>query len=775
MDDLVAPIYSPDSSQPMVWNSSFQTRQRDTEAAASGEAVMKTTLDSTRLLRFQKEILVMIATDEKLQTTLQAILHGLEQFIPGVQGAIYPHTPETHSPQQAMEYPSANVQMSPPTQSDGSRVTGLLRARLTPIMVTTCELADVVAPARHPSSLERCVNIWSMALQNSQGQSIGVFRLYAHCERSVQPTEQALLDVAVDLIGIAIERRCARTATQWTEAKYQDVFEHLNIGVFQTTPAGQYVNVNAALAKLYGYSSPAELIATLTNIGEQLYIDPCRRVEFVSRLKREGVVSNFESQIRRRDGKVIWISEHTRSVCDAHGQVLYYEGLVKDVTTRRLAEEQLIHGALHDSLTQLPNRACFLNRVQEAIASTEQYAVLFLDLDRFKVINDSLGHLVGDQLLQAVSQRLLNHLPSHHVLGRIGGDEFALLLTSIAQLEDAIALTKQLLVKIQQPFQIQNYEVFVEASVGIAWGSSVYKSAEAILRDADLAMYDAKNTHAQYRYQVFDPPMQVRAHQRLQLENDLRHSIERDELYLVYQPLVNLETGRLKGFEALLRWQHPEQGAIAPNVFIPVAEETGQIHRIGAWLLEQACQQLQQWQGSDIYLNVNLSMLQVKEIEFVQRLQQTCEAYNIAAQTLKLELTESSLLGGEAIHRRHLHALKEMGFSLCVDDFGTGYSSLSRLHTLPIDTLKIDRTFIEDLDQPTSHSLPFIKTMVALAQSLQLELVAEGVETLAQAQILKSLGCHTGQGYLWAKPLDVETASHWVAHPSRAQYFVPEL
>ncbi|MGB0562139.1 MAG: putative bifunctional diguanylate cyclase/phosphodiesterase [Spirulinaceae cyanobacterium] len=717
---------------------------------------MDASLTSVELLTLQQQILEMIATNQDLEVTLHAILWSIDRAIASVESAIYLGQSGAQScdsgisPQlpvsQLWQWGNALLKDESQAPLDGN--------------AQTRQSHDVVF--ERLSEPAKGVYAWTTQLMNSQNQRVGWLVLYARVEPRISPEQQKLLAVATHLANIAIEQRQARIATQQAQAKYQDIFEHLSIGIFQTTPAGQYLSVNPALAQLYGYDSPAQLMAALTDIGDQLYVDANRRAHMIAALQAQGVITKFESQVRCRDGELIWISENMRAVYDEQGELLYYEGTVEDVTARHIAETRLLHSALHDDLTRLPNRTCFLQRVRQAIAAAAPYAVLFIDLDRFKVINDSLGHLVGDELLQAVAGRFLTSLDSVHLFARIGGDEFALLLSAVETVQDTVAIAEHLLAQLQQPFQLQQYKVFVEASIGIAWGETHYRDAEAILRDADIAMYRAKNSRCQYRYQVFDPQMQVQAHQRLQLEHELRDSIERQELRLAYQPLIDLRTGDLHGFETLLRWQHPQRGAIAPDTFIPIAEETGQIHAIGDWLFEQACQQLQQWSGHAIQLNVNLSLLQIRETTFLPRLKQLCAAYGVSPSQLKLELTESCLLGDDAVHRSQLQALKAMGFSLCVDDFGTGYSSLSRLHSLPIDSLKIDRTFIENLGTQDHHSIPFIRTMVALARSLDLELVAEGVETDQQAELLRRLGCPYAQGYLWAQPFDAPTANTWV-------------
>ncbi len=434
------------------------------------------------------------------------------------------------------------------------------------------------------------------------------------------------------------------------------------------------------------------------------------------------------------------------------------------------AQQALLHAAYYDSLTNLPNRSWFVQRLTQLIEQQHQnprfcYAVLFIDLDRFKLINDSLGHTIGDLLLKNVAQRLCHCLPESSVVARLGGDEFAVLLESIQSLTEATTIADQIQVQFQQPFQLEHTEVYSEASIGIALSQteSRYERPEEMLRDADVAMYCAK-AQGKGRFEVFDPVMQIRAKEYLDLENDLRRAIDRGELGLHYQPIVATETGLLHSFETLVRWQHPTQGMVSPSKFIPLAEETRLVVPLGWWVFETACRQLRRWQQQfphqqGLCLNVNFSAVQLQQVDLVAQIQRVLQKTGLSGKNLKLEITESYLLENIAAQTTILQQLKELGIQFCIDDFGIGYSSLSRLHEFPIDILKIDRSFIQRIDQGSDSNLATIRMIISLAHSLEMEVVAEGIETPKQMAVLRDLGCNFAQGYLFSRPV----ASH-IAH-----------
>ena len=437
-------------------------------------------------------------------------------------------------------------------------------------------------------------------------------------------------------------------------------------------------------------------------------------------------------------------------------------------------KEHFRHAAFHDSLTGLPNRAMFTELLKAEIESSKRidahmFAVLFLDLDRFKNINDSLGHTHGDLLLVAFAERLERTLRPVDTLARFGGDEFAILLSGMTDATDAVRVAQRIQDELTQPFVLDKNSAFATASIGIALSSSGYDRADDILRDADIAMYRAKE-NGKARYELFDHGMHARAVSRLQLESDLRHAIEQKEFCVYYQPIVCLQTGRLAGFEALVRWNHPRRGIVSPADFIPVAEETGLIVPIGEWVLNEACGQVRQWQldspsHRSLSLSVNLSARQVAQPDLLERIKEALDTSKLNAHCLKLEITESVVMENAEAAALMFKQLRSLGVQLSIDDFGTGYSSLSYLHRFPLNYLKIDRSFVMRLTTDNDNAI--VRTISTLAQNLGMEVIAEGIETEEQYQQLKMLGCEFGQGYLFSHPVPTDGVAHLLAQDAR--------
>ncbi len=434
-------------------------------------------------------------------------------------------------------------------------------------------------------------------------------------------------------------------------------------------------------------------------------------------------------------------------------------------------QHQLQHDAYHDTLTGLPNRAWLYDRLQQVLAAAERdrltYAVLFVDLDRFKVINDSLGHLWGDKLLLTVAQRLRDCLPTNAGIARFGGDEFVVLLEGTDDLARIAAIAEELLTAVQVPIALSSYQLRISTSIGITLSSHGYQEPEAILRDADIALYAAKQA-GRNGYRYLTPGLRQAARSRLALEQALHRALERQEFCLYYQPIVSLDERRLCGFEALIRWLHPERGFVSPDEFIPVAEETGLIRPLGWWVLETAIAQQAAWQAqfpeqSLLPLNVNLAPAQLTA-DFAERLAALLATAGVAPAALKLEITEGCLLEASPPVLDCFSCLQTLGVDLCLDDFGTGYSALSRLHEFPIAALKIDKSFVDRLAADAA-SVRTVQAIVALAGSLNLQVVAEGIETELQCERLQALGCRFGQGYLFARPLPAAAASQVLAEP----------
>jgi diguanylate cyclase (GGDEF)-like protein len=439
--------------------------------------------------------------------------------------------------------------------------------------------------------------------------------------------------------------------------------------------------------------------------------------------------------------------------------------LQREISDRLRAEAQLAHDALHDALTGLPNRALFLRRLEQTLRTCKnqpdyQFAVLFIDLDRFKIINDSLGHMVGDQLLIKITQRLLHCLRSQDLVSRLGGDEFTILLENIRDPAEAVHVAERILASLCQRLHLEGHNLFPSASIGIVIGSQTYQHATDLLRDADAAMYEAKKT-GRSCYALFTHDLHTHTVKVLQLESDLRQALSQKEFRLHYQPIISLTTNQLIGFEALVRWQHPQRGFVSPNDFIALAEETGFIIPLGEWVLYEACRQMHTWHQqfpaySTLLISVNLSSKQLRDPRFIASVDRILAETGLEGQFLKLELTESMLVDDVETVIQTLENICAKNIQLSIDDFGTGYSSLSYLPRFPVNMLKIDRSFVNQMiDDP--ENLEIVRAIVTLARSMDLEVVAEGIETPQQLKALKELGCGFGQGYLFSRPVDDQT------------------
>jgi diguanylate cyclase (GGDEF)-like protein len=445
--------------------------------------------------------------------------------------------------------------------------------------------------------------------------------------------------------------------------------------------------------------------------------------------------------------------------------------LNQEIACHESTQQKLRHQALHDALTGLPNRALFMEHLQKALQRSHRnkdyiFVILFIDLDRFKIINDNWGHAVGDKLLIAISQILQECCRDLDTVARLSGDEFTILLEDLNDFQDAIAIAERLLDKLTSPIHLDDRKVFSGVSIGIVLGSTDYQNGIELLRDADIAMYRAKAL-GKGRYAVFDREMYAQTVHLSQIETDLRLALEREEFVLYYQPIVSLKTSQLIGFEALIRWQHPQIGLILPGEFIAIAEDTGLIVPIGEWVLHKACQQLRTWQekfpiASSLHISVNLSGRQIKQFDFVDKLQQILTNTGLNGENLRLELTETMLMDRGEKTIELLTQIKEQKVQISIDDFGTGYSSLSYLHRFPVDTLKIDRSFVS-LINTRGENCEIVKTIITLAHSLGMKAIAEGVETSDRLTHLKNLDCDAAQGYFFSKPLDLQFAESAIA------------
>ncbi|MDD3354957.1 bifunctional diguanylate cyclase/phosphodiesterase [Zoogloea sp.] len=541
------------------------------------------------------------------------------------------------------------------------------------------------------------------------------------------------------------------------ELRYRSIFDSASEGHFQTSADGTYLAANGALAAIYGYDSPARLIAELRHVGSQLYVDPQRRGEFIALMQIQGEVRDFVSPVRRRDGSVVWISESAHSVRDTDGRFLYYEGSVRDITAQREAENRLRNQATRDQLTGLLNRNSFAERFEEnarrADRRGEGLLVAFIDLDNFKIINDSLGHFYGDKLLLTVADRLSRCLRSTDVLARYGGDEFVLLLERGEPESSPDTVLQRVQEAIAQPILLDHQEVAVSSSIGIAQYPEDARNLPQLLQQADTAMYAAKAA-GRARVHRFTPEIGATATERLSLETALRGAMERGELSVVYQPRLG-RGGELRALEALLRWQSPEFGAVSPARFIPIAEECGLILPLTDFVVESVAALLAAWHRDGLAcprIAVNCSVRLFQDQGFSSSLFRILDRHAVPSGSIELEITETQLMADPQHMIKTLADLRARGLTVAVDDFGTGYSSLAYLKRLPIDVIKIDKSFVDGL-RPESEDFQFSRAIISLGHSLGLSVVAEGVETPLQHDLLQDLDCDEYQGYFFDRPL----------------------
>jgi diguanylate cyclase (GGDEF)-like protein/PAS domain S-box-containing protein len=601
-----------------------------------------------------------------------------------------------------------------------------------------------------------------------------------HWTRIIDPEWVALI-VSVLLVAgvilirtIFLQRNQTEDALRESEERYALAAQGSNDGLWDWNLKTNEVYFSDRWKSMLGYSD-----GEIGNQAEELF----RRIhpEDAARFKQvmDDHVSGrsphleIEHRIQHKDGHYMWVLNRGLAVRAADGKATRLAGSQSDINARKDVEKQLIYDALHDKLTDLPNREMFLKRLSQAINRSQlrpgySYAVLFIDLDRFKVLNDSRGHTVGDQMLLIVARRLESCMRDEDLVARMGGDEFTVLLEPVDDLQQLIAIAERILEIISQPMLLNGQNIYTTASIGIAPSTHTYQLPEHILRDADTAMYHAKEM-GKSRYQIFNPKMHDRAVELMQLETDLRHAIDHNEFIIHYQPIMSIGNEHIVGLEALVRWIHPKRGIVSPLAFIPLAEETGLIIPIGARILRMVCRQVSDWKllgipMDSIKVSVNISSKQFSHPEFLNEVAATLQETGMSVNNLSIEVTESVLM--ENIDRASalLKEIKSMGIALHMDDFGTGYSSLSYLHKFPIDGLKIDRSFIIGITTDSENE-EIVKTIIALARSLRINVTAEGIETLEQLQLMKAMGCEYGQGYYFSKPVAADQIKDLLSKP----------
>jgi diguanylate cyclase (GGDEF)-like protein/PAS domain S-box-containing protein len=617
----------------------------------------------------------------------------------------------------------------------------------------------------HPADRQHVRETVDRAL--SQNRTFNIEYRLLHADGSIKwvwergnalPAVQGQPRMIQGFIQDITQRHMQERALREAEHRYRSIFENANEGIFQTTAAGHYLEVNPALAAIYGYDSPTELTTALDNIAIQLYVDPQRRREFTELFKQNHTVANFESQVFRKDRTIIWISENAHVVHDADGNVLYYEGTVADITARKTYEQRIAHQATHDVLTGLPNRALLLERIEVSIAEAARtgscFAVVFIDLDHFKTVNDTMGHAVGDVLIKKVGRRLLRCLRDADTVARIGGDEFVLLLPDVQHDCDAVSqIIERVLEAVRKPCTLGGREFTLGCSVGISLHPADGMDADTLLKHADIAMYQAKEG-GRNNFQFFTEEFNRTVMENHELEHQLRHALSTNSFEMYYQPIVEASTGRLVKAEALIRWR-TEHGLISPARFIPIAENVGLIEPLGSWVLETVCRQIATWSAAGVPplpVSINISPRQFNQPDLARNIGAALQRHGVAPALLEIEITENCLVRDKKKYLQTLADMTELGLHIAIDDFGSGYSNMDCLKSMHFSSLKIDRSFIAAVEHENNHRAIY-RALISMAHTLNLVVVAEGVETQQQVDFLCGIGCDLIQGYHFSVPL----------------------
>ncbi len=596
----------------------------------------------------------------------------------------------------------------------------------------------------------------------NNGKVFGTLNIYSSEAYAFDLQEVELLTQLADSLSFGILALRTQESIRESEQRYRLLAENINDLVCLHSPDRRYLYLSPSCKSLLGYDE--------NELGGKdpcifLYPDDQHLIikEFdITTLGRNNVAIVY--RFRQKSGNYIWLETLSKPIFGEAGNIVQIQTTSRDVTERILVQERFKYEALHDALTGLPNRNLLMERLKLGVNRIQNldgyhFAILFLDLDRFKVINDSLGHLVGDHLLIAISYKLQSILRSIDLIARIGGDEFVILLDEIKDIQEAIRLTERIFQELKSPLKIEEREIYISTSIGLVFATKDYIRAPDLLRDADIAMYRAKS-QGKGRYKIFNQEMHAEAIQRLHLENDLRRAIDQKQFRAYYQPIIDISNNRLVGFEALVRWQHPSRGFISPAEFIPLAEETNLVIAIDSWMLSTACEQLAEWikkfpNHLPLKMSVNLSARNFMQANFIEEIDLILQKTGLDGSLLTLEITETMLI--ENINKTIdlLTELKSRNIQISIDDFGTGYSSLSYLHLFPLDNLKIDYSFVSKM-RNEERNYQVVSTIINLGHHLGLAIVAEGIETVQQMQWLRELACEFGQGYLFSKPISAE-------------------
>ncbi len=571
-------------------------------------------------------------------------------------------------------------------------------------------------------------------------------------QKQLERTTSEILDRNEALRADIARRERVEAELRSSRRRLEFQRERMPLGLIEWDRDWRVVDWNPAAERIFGWTRQ-EMLGTISNDRIVPEADRASNAAIIEQLLSGSGGQHHINRNLRRDGATILCEWFNTTLYDDAGKPVGVASIVKDVTQRLDWERRLLDASNRDGLTGLPNRRCFMGALDEArLRPGDGFSLLFIDLDRFKAINDSMGHGIGDLLLKAVADRLMSIFRDQDMVGRLGGDEFAVLLGGVADPKEAMIVASRVGDILRRPFGLAGKEVLTSASIGVAMSARRHTSAEDLLRDADVAMYRAKES-GRARHVLFDRSIHRQVVRRLQVENELHRAAELAQLRLVYQPIVTLDTRRVVAFEALLRWRHPQWGEVSPSEFVPIAEDTGRILDIGAWVIDEACRRLGHWGGSaadDFYLTINISARQLADESLVRLISDSLTRYALSPGQLGIEITETSVLQGRNA-ARSLGGLRELGVRLLMDDFGTGWSSLANLLHLELDAFKIDRGFVSGGHQ---RRRDFLRAILLLSRSIGRPAVAEGIETQEQLDLLRELGAEFGQGFLFGRPME---------------------
>jgi diguanylate cyclase (GGDEF)-like protein/PAS domain S-box-containing protein len=606
---------------------------------------------------------------------------------------------------------------------------------------------------RHSSTWQEGSSLFEQRMRMKDGSAVWV-------EMTIAPIKMNGKSYSLASMRDVTQRKQAAVALKESEERYMLAAQGANDGLWDWNLLAEKIYFSSRWKSILGYSD-AEISSRPNEWFSRVHPEDLDQLKISLSAHLKGLTKHFECEHRilHKDNTYRWVLCRGMAVRNDQNIVHRLSGSQTDITNRKQAEEQILFDAFHDSLTKLPNRALFIDRLAQVIERSHRredfaYSVLFLDLDQFKNVNDSLGHDIGDRLLIAIGKMLESCVRSIDTVARLGGDEFVILLEDVESLEDTTLVTDRIQEILQKPIQIGNNNIHTSASIGVVFSHGGYERTEDILRDADIAMYQSKAL-GKNRSCLFETQMRKQALARLELENDLRCAVDNEEFILYYQPIITLATRQISGFEALVRWRHPKQGLILPGEFIPVAEETGLIRPIGRWVLRHGCKQFHTWQSkipglNNLFISINVSGKQLVHLDFMDEVVEVLQETHLEPKNLRLEITESTLVANNDIANENFRRIKELGVQLYIDDFGTGYSSLSSIQRFPVSTIKIDQSFIKEM----TGNNEMVQSILRFALDMGLDAIAEGVETEEQLGTLQTMICPYGQGFFLSKPLD---------------------